>query len=130
MTTPARYWREIPQRYRLEAAKCTKCGEIFFPPRLICSKCGHKEFENINLPDTGKIITYTVIRVAPSQFVDQAPFAIGIVELENGVRITCQIVDCDLEKLGTGQKVKIEFRKIQSNSKASVICYGYKAVLA
>ena len=28
MTGSARYWREIPQRYRYEAARCTNCGKV------------------------------------------------------------------------------------------------------
>ena len=37
-----RYTREIPHRYRLEANKCTKCGFIAFPRRLVCPECGHE----------------------------------------------------------------------------------------
>ena len=39
-TTPSRSWRENPQRYRMEAGKCTGCGEIYFPPRRVCAECG------------------------------------------------------------------------------------------
>ena len=40
MDSPARAWREFPQRYRLEASKCTQCEKILYPPRLVCPKCG------------------------------------------------------------------------------------------
>ncbi|MCK4364141.1 MAG: Zn-ribbon domain-containing OB-fold protein, partial [Candidatus Aminicenantes bacterium] len=99
MTTPSRYWREIPQRYRLEANKCKKCGLVFFPPRLICSQCQNREFEETKLAEKGKVLTFTIIRVPPQQFVDQAPYAVGIVELDDGVKLTGQIVDCDFEDL-------------------------------
>jgi len=128
MPTPSRYWREIPQRYRLEAAKCKKCGAICFPPRLICPNCKSREFEAIRLAEKGKVITYTIIRVPPQQFVDQAPYAIGIVELNDGVKLTGQIVDCDFEDLKTGLRVKIEFRKIFQEGEAGILCYGYKFV--
>lgn len=124
----ARYWREMPQRYRLEAEKCKSCGKIYFPPRLVCSACKSKEFEKCKLKDTGKLITYTIIRVGPSQFIDQIPYALGVVELEDGIKILTQITDCDLDKLSTGMKLKIEFRKLQEDGKAGIICYGYKAV--
>jgi uncharacterized OB-fold protein len=52
------------------------------------------------------------------------------VELENGVRITTQVVDCDPEKLEIGNSVKLIFRKIQKEGKTGIILYGYKAVLA
>ncbi len=126
----SRHHREIPQRYRLEAKKCTKCGKILFPPRLICPKCSNKKFKTINLKDEGKLLTYTIIRVASEKFSKETPFAIGIVETKDGVRLTTQIVDVDLEKLKIGQKVKLVFRKIQDDGKAGIHMYGYKAVLA
>ena len=126
--TPMRYWREVPQRYRLEANKCASCGKIYFPPRLVCTACRSREFQPVTLSDRGKILTYTVIRVAPSQFTDQAPYAVGIVELNDGVRLTAQIVDCDLDTLAIGQDVRLEFRRIQADGDAGILCYGYKCV--
>ena len=123
-----KYWREIPQRYRLEGAKCKGCGKIYFPPRLICSSCKSREFEMVNLQRGGKLLTYTIIRVPPSQFTDQSPYAMGVVELDRGVKILSQIVDCELDKLEIGQRMRIEFRKIYSEGEAGIICYGYKCV--
>lgn len=128
MPTPSRNWREMPQRYRLEAGKCTNCGYVCFPPRLVCPKCGNRAFNKIKLADAGKILTYTIIRVAPHQFVDQAPYAVGIVELDDGVKLTGQIVDCAFEELSIGKRVKIEFRKLMEEGEAGILCYGYKFV--
>jgi uncharacterized OB-fold protein len=130
MSTSARYWREIPQRYRYEAAKCKGCGAVWFPPRLICAECGKREFEQVVLSKTGKVKTFTVIRVAPTEFSDEAPYAIGVVELDGGVTIQCQIVDCLPEDLKTGMPVKIEFRKVKQEGHAGIINYGFKAVPA
>jgi len=80
------------------------------------------------LPGTGKIVSFTIIRVPPHPFVDQAPYAIGIVELDNHIRLTGQIVDCPFEELEIGKRVKIEFRKIYQEGEAGVIYYGYKFV--
>lgn len=128
MPSPSKYWREIPQRYRLEAKKCKKCGIVLFPPRLICPECKNREFEDTKLAERGKILTYTIIRVAPQQFVDQAPFAVGIVELDDGVKLTGQVVDCDFKDLKIGQRVRIEFRKIYEEGGAGILCYGYKFI--
>lgn len=128
MSTSARYWREIPQRYRLEAAKCTKCGKQFFPPRVVCNGCGGREFEKITLPDTGKLLTYTVIRIGPSGFSDQTPYAMGIAEMDGGVRLTAQVADVDLAELKVGMPVRIEFRRIREEGEAGILCYGYKFV--
>jgi uncharacterized OB-fold protein len=127
---PARYWREIPQRYRMEAKKCKKCGKIYFPPRIICSDCKSKDFELLKLKDEGRLLTYTVIRVGPSQFVNQTPYAMGIVKLDEGVNLLAQIVDCEPDQLQIGMKLKLEFRKIQQDGEAGILCYGYKCVPA
>jgi uncharacterized OB-fold protein len=125
----ARHWREIPRRYRLEAGKCTKCGKVFFPPRLICDECRSRDFETIRLPEDGEILTYTVIRTPPSGFEDEAPYAVGIVKLGDAQLLT-QIVDCDFDKLEIGGKVRVEFRLVQESGKSGVLCYGYKCVPA
>lgn len=128
MPTPSRYWREIPQRYRLEAAKCSQCGFIGFPPRVICPKCGSRESSPTTLADKGTLVTFTIIRVAPHQFVDQAPYIVGIAELDDGVKLTAQVVDCDFADVKVGLRVRIEFRKISEEGEGGVIYYGYKFV--
>jgi uncharacterized OB-fold protein len=126
--TTARAWREYPQRYRYEAAVCKKCGKWFFPPRLVCDKCGHQEFETKAMRRTGKILTYTVIHVPPKPFADQAPFPVAIVEMDDGPRVTTQVADPQEGQLKIGQKVKLEFRRAFSDGEAGPIMYGYKAV--
>jgi len=126
----ARNWRETPYRYRLEAKKCTNCGKVFFPGRLVCDGCQNRQFETINLPDHGELLTFTVIRVAPEGFGDQTPYAIGIVEVMKGVRFTTQIVDIPLDDIQIGMPVKVEFRKIRDDGHAGIHCYGYKCVPA
>ena len=125
-----KYFREIPQRYRLEAARCKKCGTVHFPPRLICNNCKSKDFETVKLSDTGKLATFTIIRVGPSKFSQETPYAVGIVELNEGVKITAQIADADLDTLKIGQNIKLVFRRIQDDGKAGIHCYGYKAVVS
>lgn len=125
-----RYAKEIPQRYRLEANRCKSCGKILFPPRLVCPKCGGKEFEKKRLSENGKVITFTTIRVAPKQFANETPYTIGVIELDEGVKITAQIVDCKPEDVQIGKRVRFIFRKIQEEGKSGIICYGYKAVLS
>lgn len=128
MPTPSRYWREIPQRYRYEANQCKKCGQKFFPPRLVCPECKSQEMQAARIAEKGKLLTYTIIRVPPHQFVDQAPFAVGIAELDDGVQLMAQVVDCDFEDLKVGMRLKLEFRKIFQEGESGILCYGYKFV--
>jgi len=131
MFSPARAWREFPQRYRLEAEKCTKCGKIHYPPRLVCSECNAREFVPVVLPREGKVVTYTIVRVPPAGFTEQTPLPIALVELSNGVRLMVQIGDIeDPESVEIGMPVRLEFRRVSWDGEAGVIFYGHKAVKA
>lgn len=125
----AQYIREVPQRYRLEAGKCTGCGKLHFPPRLVCDGCGGREFKAATLPRQGTLLTWTVIHAAPPQFSLETPYVVGIVELDGGVRLTCQVADCDPEELAVDAPVELVFRRIKEDNAADIIQYGYKAVL-
>jgi uncharacterized OB-fold protein len=124
----SRGWREYPQRYRLEAVKFKKSGITYFPPRQVDPTNGDTEFEQVVLPDTGKVVTYTVIRVAPAQWGDLSPYALAVVELTDGTKLMGQMTDVDVETVKIGMEVRIEFRKIQVEGSHGVLNYGYKFV--
>ena len=84
MPTPSKYWREIPQRYRLEAGRCTKCETSFSRPGSSVPGAA-TEIREDTLARNGNVLTFTIIRVAPHQFSDQAPYAVGVVELGDDV---------------------------------------------
>jgi uncharacterized OB-fold protein len=84
--------------------------------------------EEAKIEEMGKLITYTIIRVPPQQYVDQAPFAVGIVELDDGVKLTGQVVDCDFDDIKIGMRLKLEFRKVYQEGESGILCYGYKFV--
>jgi uncharacterized OB-fold protein len=125
----SRFWREIPQRYNLIGNQCEVCETLFFPPRESCPTCRRKsvgKMKNKKLIGKGKIITYSIVHVAPEQFKGQAPYPIAIIELDEGPRLTSQIVDCDLNDIKIGMRVEATFRKIQEEGYIGAIYYGYK----
>jgi uncharacterized OB-fold protein len=125
-----RYWREVPSRLRLEAGKCGGCAKVCYPARPVCPECGGTKFDAITLSKKGTVVTSTVVHIAPSDFLFEAPYAVAIVETPEGARLMAQVVDCDLEKVGPGMEVGLEFRRIRAEAKSGILCYGYKAVPA
>ncbi len=125
-----RYHREIPARYRLEAGKCTGCGEVVYPRRRLCPSCKGREFETIRLSPEGTVVTSTVIHVPPDDFLNEAPYAMAIVETPEGVRFMTQVVDCDPSGVGPGTRVDLEFRLIRKEGLSGILCYGHKGVPA
>ena len=74
----------------------------------------------------GKIYTYSVIRSAPDDFKNLAPYAVAVIELEEGAKLTSQLVDCDVDNIEIGDDVEMVFRKIREDGEDGVISYGYK----
>lgn len=121
-----RFWREINTRYNIIGVKCKKCSSVYFPPREVCLKCGSGNFEPHKLGKYGKIISYTVIRVPPEGFEKEVPYIVAIIELDDGPRLTAQVIDCDPDEVKIGQRVRSSFRRISEDGNAGVIYYGYK----
>lgn len=89
----------------LYAYKCRKCGQLHYPYRMVCKKCGeneHNEFDPVPLPDRGKLLTFTRLSTLPGDF-NVAALELGIVELENGIRVTGQL---KIPKPKAGMKVQ------------------------
>jgi uncharacterized OB-fold protein len=124
------YAREIPQRYRFEAGRCRACAKVAFPPRVVCPSCRGEDFEPVVLSDQGKLVTWTVLHVAPRGFAGQTPYIVGIVELDGGVRVTAQIVDVDPGELDFGTPLRRVLRKLRTEGPDGIIQYGYKFVVA
>ena len=125
-----RYWREKANRFRLEAARCKKCGEVMFPSRSVCPSCRGSESEPLNLSRKGKVITSTVVHVAPGEFQMEAPYAMAVVETPEGARMMIQVVDCNPATVQPGMEVSLEFRLIRKEGLSGILCYGHKGVPA
>ena len=106
--TIEQFYKNINQQ-ELLAGKCIKCGKIHLPPRTICDNCFSKDFEWTKIPRTGKLLTYTVIHIAPAQFQSISPYTVGIVQLENGVKLPGMIQGTQLEQLKVGMSLSVEF---------------------
>jgi uncharacterized OB-fold protein len=123
-----RYWREIPTRYRLEAGRCRKCSKVTFPRRRVCPACRGTEWEKAALSWKGKVITSTVVQVAPTEFQMEAPYAVAVVETPEGARLMTQVVDCDPATVQPGMEVALVFRLLRREGHGGILCYGFKGI--
>ncbi len=122
----ARFWRKIPQRYNLIGTKCLTCGRYFYPPRTFCPLCRRDgKIVEHEFSGRGKVITFTVIRSSSDQFEHLTPYVLAIIELEEGSRVTAQVVTSP-EEIKIGMQVKRIFRKISTDGESGVIHYGTK----
>lgn len=102
---------------RLMGGKCQNCGKIYLPPRPLCVKCFSREFEWTPIPSRGKVVTYTVIHVAPPQFKNMVPYIVGVIKLEDGTKMPGMIRGVDRGQLKVGLDVKMKFDESQVQQK-------------
>jgi uncharacterized OB-fold protein len=96
------------------AYKCKKCGHVQYPYRTLCRNChknNHAEFDIVALPKQGKLLTYTTLYTLPSDF-ETVTITLGIVELEDGNRITGQL---NFDKPQMGMAVTGEVKVVRSD---------------
>jgi uncharacterized OB-fold protein len=120
------YWRLQRQKYNLLGTRCNTCKKVYFPPKDFCPECRRKgRIEKFRFSGRGKIISYTIIRVPPDGFERFTPYAVAIIELDEGTRISGQIVD-KIEQVDIGKRVETVFRRISEDGESGLIHYGLK----
>ncbi|MFH0863767.1 MAG: OB-fold domain-containing protein [Candidatus Gottesmanbacteria bacterium] len=78
------------------------------------------------LGNKGKIISWTLIRVPPAGYEQEAPYPVVLVELKDKKRFIGQLVDWQEKNLKLGQPVVVVYRRIRKPDSESVIPYGIK----
>lgn len=120
-------WRRINSIYNIIGNKCETCGTHYFPPRPVCPECRRKgKLEPFTFKGLGTIYSFAVVRQAPEDFKRQMPYVIAQVELDEGTRLTAQIVNVDIGDVKIGMRVRACFRKIKEYGQGGIIVYGYK----
>jgi uncharacterized protein len=94
----------------LRFQRCSGCRAWRHVPRERCARCGAWEWEWERSSGRGAVFTWTVVRrpMHPA-FAADAPYAPCVIELEEGVRLVSQVVDCPPGELRRGMPVEVVF---------------------
>ena len=95
---------------KLLLKKCNQCGQHHHYPRAMCPFCWSDKVEWVQSKGTGEIYTYSVTRRG-----GPTPYCIAYVTLDEGPKMMTNIVDCDLDAIKVGQKVKVAFKKTEGD---------------
>ena len=86
-----RFWQAL-EAGRFETTLCDGCGSVQYPPRPRCSECHGGKLQWIALSGRGRLYSKTRIESAGGSFAWMAPYSIGIVDLEEGVRVLTRLL--------------------------------------
>jgi uncharacterized OB-fold protein len=116
---------------RLIGSKCPVCGSVQFPRSSVCNNpdCDHSSApDEIYLSTEGTLYSYTVHAYdlrSPFDY-HKAPYAIGAVELPEGIIVVARLKETDKEKLKIGMKMKLIVDKLYEDEENEYLTYFFE----
>lgn len=116
---------------KLIASRCKSCGTYSFPKSYTCPNpdCDAKDVEEVLLSGKGKLASYTIQRYVPPQFRMEPfkPFAIGLVELPEGINVLGMLTTT--ENLKTGMDLEMVVEGLYTEGENEVMTWMFRPVL-
>jgi hypothetical protein len=106
------FW-EACRRHELQLQRCRDCGQLRYHPRALCPRCLSSATEWVRASGRGQVYSFTVTHQnqAPG-FRERVPYVLAYVELEEGVRLLTNVVDCDPDAVHIGMPVVVVFEDV------------------
>lgn len=93
----------------LTVPRCVDCQSFFLYPRSSCPRCGRRSIELVEAAGTGTLLSFVINNRGPEGF--EAPYAIGVVELAEGPRLTTGLRTEQPAGLEVGTPVRAVFER-------------------
>ncbi|MEU3736563.1 bifunctional MaoC family dehydratase N-terminal/OB-fold nucleic acid binding domain-containing protein [Streptomyces sp. NPDC032198] len=108
----AGFWEGVA-RHQLLIQRCGGCQALRFPWLPGCNACGSLEWDTVEASGEGTVYSYVVMHHPPFPAFDP-PYAVGLIELAEGVRMVSNVVGVPSDKVRIGQPVRLEFRQMDA----------------
>ena len=93
--------------------RCRGCGTFRFPPRELCGHCLARESEWVPVSGRGEIFSFNVMhQVYHPGFAAEVPYAVVLVKLDEGPKMTSNLLDVAPSDIRIGMKVRVVFERI------------------
>jgi len=106
------YWDALRRR-KLVLPRCKACGQAWYPLGPACPSCFEVGFDWAPMAGKGVLHNYVVYHKAFAPWLEKrVPYAVVQVELDEGPRLTTNLVDCPLDQVKIGLRVEAAFEDI------------------
>lgn len=82
----------------VEILRCAACGQLDAGPRELCPTCHSPRMEPVTVEGDGVLVSWTLVRRPPTRFQADGPYAVAVVDLDCGVRLTGRLADVPMEE--------------------------------
>ena len=104
------FW-DACKRGELTFQRCNKCEGIVFIPQAACTHCLSPDLRWERSAGKGVIYSWTVVW-RPQTPAFEIPYAIAIIDVDEGYQMMTNIIDVDPATLEVGQRVEVSFHKM------------------
>ena len=109
----SRPWWEALQRHELYIQKCRECGDTRYYPRALCTSCMSANTEWVKCSGRGKVYTFTATYQNQTPgFRESLPYIMAYVELDEGVKMLTNLVDCAPEQVKIHMPVEVVYEDV------------------
>lgn len=106
------YWDGLRDR-KLLMPRCDACGKYWFPPSLLCPHCNATKWAWSSTSGRGRIFSYVVYhRVYHPGFANEVPYAVAVIELDEGPRMISNVIGIAPDKLACDMRVEVVYQPI------------------
>jgi uncharacterized OB-fold protein len=126
---PAQYQKPLPEPSAISAPfwdglregelrlqRCGHCEQYVFYPRSVCPHCLSDQLGWTRVSGRGRVYSYTIVRRAMNPaFAEGVPYVFAIVELDEGPRVTTNIVNCKVDEVRVDMPVQAAYDKVTTD---------------
>lgn len=117
-------WVESQAGVRLAGGKCSECAAVCFPMATICATCGGDAMQEHLTGTFGNLYSYTVVHTGPRQF--NPPYAVGYVDMEDGLRLFGQI-ETPVSELSLDARLDLAIGEVSKGANGlAVVSYKFR----
>ena len=119
---------------RLRGSRCGACGETTFPAQRGCPSCTAQGCDDVELSPRGTLYTWTIQRFPPpppyaGDVQNFVPFAVGYIELPEGVRVEARLTQSDASQLSIGMEMQLELESFARDEQGrEVVTFAFAPV--
>jgi uncharacterized OB-fold protein len=104
---------EGAKRGELIVQKCEGCGRLRFPARALCSNCWSEDASWTPVSGRGEVFSYNIMhQVYHPGFAAEIPYAVVVVKLQEGIKITSNLVGIKPHEIRCGMQVEVVFEQL------------------
>ena len=102
------FWFEGAENGQLLIQRCAACASLRHPPGPACAACGSFDWDTLEASGRGTVYSFTVNHHPQVPAFDY-PLVVGLIELEEGVRLVANVIGVEPDDVEVGLPVRVEF---------------------